>query len=64
MGFPSMSQTVVLQRAHFSLNWSFIKLQNFEFEHISSSIKMNFFKFKLEFGYKFAEFWLEYFEYV
>ena len=42
MGFPSMSQTVVLQRAHFSLNWSFIKLQNFEFEHILSSTSFYF----------------------
>ena len=30
MGFPSMSQTVVLQRAHFSLNCSLFELQNLE----------------------------------
>ena len=42
MGFPTMSQTVVLQWAQFSLNWSFINLQNFEFEHISSSTFFHF----------------------
>ena len=42
MGFPSMPQTIVLERAHFSSNCSLFELQNLEFEHIFSSSFFNF----------------------
>ena len=54
----------MLEQAHISSDLNFIKHENFEFVHISSSKKINFFEFKLDFGDEFAEFWLEYFEYL
>ena len=38
----TMKPNVVLDRAHISSNSSYIKLENFEFEDISSSRKLNF----------------------
>ena len=49
---------LVLKRTHISSNTSFNKLENFEFEHISSSWKVILFILSLSL----AAFWLEYFE--
>ena len=52
---------LVLEQAHILSKSSFIELQNSEFKHISSSRITNF-KFQLEFGNKFLEFWLDNFK--
>ena len=38
----SLDMDIVLERAHISSNSSFIELENVEFEHMTSSRKMNF----------------------